>query len=230
MTAAPAGESAIISVSPMPSPASTESDARDRLAAELCRTASGFHARGWMLGTSGNLSAVLQPEPLRLLITGSGVDKGMLAPEQILTVDEAGQVLVAAGHASDETRLHLAIVARSGAGSVLHTHSVWNNLAAERGALPGGLELSGHEMLKGLAGVSSHEHREWIPVLGNSQDYEALARAVGMALARHPRAHALLLHRHGLYAWGRDVAEARRHVEVLEFLFELTSRLAGAAG
>ena len=67
-------------------------------------------------------------------------------------------------------------------------------------------------------------------MLGNSQDYEALARAVGMALARHPRAHALLLHRHGLYAWGRDVAEARRHVEVLEFLFELTSRLAGAAG
>ncbi len=33
-------------------------------------------------------------------------------------------------------------------------------------------------------------------------------------------AHGFLIAGHGLYAWGRDVAEARRHVEGFEFLCE----------
>jgi len=196
------------------------------VADELCATASGFYARGWMLGTSGNLSAVLDREPLRLAITASGVDKGRLGPEQILCVDAEGSVLGSAARASDETRVHLALIRATGAGAVLHTHSIWNNLAAERGRAGGACWLDGHEMLKGLSGVRSHEHRERIPVLANTQDYAALAAAVGQALAETPAAHALLLHRHGLYAWGDGLQEARRHVEILEFLFEFTGRLA----
>ena len=38
-----------------------------------------FHARGWVLGTSGNFSAVLAADPLRLAITPSGADKGALS-------------------------------------------------------------------------------------------------------------------------------------------------------
>jgi methylthioribulose-1-phosphate dehydratase len=34
----------------------------------------------------------------------------------------------------------------------------------------------------------------------------------------------LLLKAHGLYTWGADVAEARRHVEILEFLLEVLTR------
>jgi methylthioribulose-1-phosphate dehydratase len=33
-----------------------------------------------------------------------------------------------------------------------------------------------------------------------------------------------LLSRHGLYTWGRDLAEARRHIEIFEFLFECVAR------
>jgi len=47
-------------------------------AAALVEVATGFHRRGWMLGTSGNLSVVLEREPLRLAITASGLDKGAL--------------------------------------------------------------------------------------------------------------------------------------------------------
>jgi ribulose-5-phosphate 4-epimerase/fuculose-1-phosphate aldolase len=36
--------------------------------------------------------------------------------------------------------------------------------------------------------------------------------------------HGFLLSRHGLYTWGRDLAEARRHVEIFEFLFEAVAR------
>ena len=79
-------------------------------------------------------------------------------------------------------------------------------------------------MLKGLTGVRTHEHREWVPILENQQDMASLAKAVSRALREHPAAHAFLLRGHGLYTWGRDLEEARRHVEILEFLLEVLGR------
>jgi methylthioribulose-1-phosphate dehydratase len=83
--------------------------------------------------------------------------------------------------------------------------------------------------MKGLAGVSTHGHREWLPVFGNSQDMATLSAAVERTLEEHPSAHGFLLRRHGLYTWGRDVDEAKRHVEVLEFLLEVSGRTARSA-
>jgi len=194
-------------------------------AAALIAVAAGFHRRGWMLGTSGNLSLVLSRDPLRLAITASGVDKGALEAPHILPIDADGRILEGrAGKASDETRLHLILVRQAGAGSVLHTHSVWGTLLSDAHLGAGGFAIEGYEMLKGLAGVRTHEHREWIPVLPNTQDYEALSAAIAAALEKHPQTHGILLHRHGLYTWGRDLAEAKRHVEILEFLFEVRGR------
>jgi methylthioribulose-1-phosphate dehydratase len=51
-----------------------------------------------------------------------------------------------------------------------------------------------------------------------------LAKVLERTLADHPRAHAVLLRRHGLYTWGATLAEAERHVEILEFLFETLAR------
>ncbi len=39
-----------------------------------------------------------------------------------------------------------------------------------------------------------------------------------------PPFHGFLLARHGLYTWGRDLDEARRHIEIHEFLFEVVTR------
>jgi methylthioribulose-1-phosphate dehydratase len=178
-----------------------------------------------MLGTSGNLSAVVSRDPLRLAITRSGVDKGTLAPDQILEVDAAGERVRGEGKPSDETALHFEIVRKRGAGSVLHTHSVWSTILSDTHASDGGFALEGYEMLKGLAGVRTHEHREWLPVLPNTQDYVTLVRDLGESLDRYPESHGLLLAGHGLYTWGKDATEARRHVEILEFLFEIRGRL-----
>src|SRR5215468_4341374 len=93
------------------------------LAAPLAEAAGGFYRRGWTLGTSGNFSAVLSPEPLRLLITASGMDKGRLTTDQFVQVDGHGKVLAGGGRPSDETRLHLTIVRQRQALAVLHTHS-----------------------------------------------------------------------------------------------------------
>jgi methylthioribulose-1-phosphate dehydratase len=75
-------------------------------------------------------------------------------------------------------------------------------------------------MLKGLQGVHTHEHTEFLPIIENSQDMHALADRVGQTLDKHKEAHGLLLRRHGLYSWGQTLAEAKRHIEILEFLLE----------
>ena len=195
-----------------------------KLAADLASVSRGFYQRGWVLGTSGNFSAVLSREPLRLAITSSSVDKGELAADHILQIDESGDVLEGGGRPSAETLLHLAVVRLRGAGAVLHTHSVWSNILSDAYAADGGFSIEGYEMLKGLEGVSTHEHREWLPIIENSQDMSRLARSVEDALRRRPDAHGFLLRRHGLYTWGKDLAEAKRHVEILEFLLEVLGR------
>jgi methylthioribulose-1-phosphate dehydratase len=185
-----------------------------------------FHARGWVLGTSGNFSVVTCREPLRLAITASSVDKGTLEPSQILDVDETRTVHGGTGNPSAETLIHFEIVRRRGAGAVLHTHSVWGTVLSDSHGLDHGLAIEGYEMLKGLDGVRTHEHREWVPIVPNDQDMTRLAGVVGSTLERHPAAHAILLQRHGLYTWGASLADAVRHVEILEFLFETLGRTA----
>jgi len=188
-----------------------------------------FYARGWMQGTSGNLSAVVARDPLRLAITASSVPKGGLTPKQILLVNERGEPARPTRlRPSAETLLHCLLAAERRAGAVLHTHSIWSTILSEDHAPAGALTISGYEMLKGFDGVRTHEHREVIPILENDQDMRRLGDRLHDALGRHPDAHAVLLHRHGLYTWGRTLADAERHVEIVEFLFEVVGGRRGS--
>jgi methylthioribulose-1-phosphate dehydratase len=82
-------------------------------------------------------------------------------------------------------------------------------------------------MLKGLDGVRTHEHREWLPVVENTQDWSAAAPSIETKLREHPEVHGFLIRRHGLYTWGTDLAAAKRQLEILEFLFEAMGRKRG---
>ena len=195
------------------------------LAALLSEIGRSFYARGWVLGTSGNFSSVVSLDPLRLAITSSSVDKSMLTSDQILQIDADGKVVEGVGRPSAEALLHLMVVRVRGARAVLHTHSVWSNILSDAYARDGGLKIESFEMLKGLEGVHTHEHREWLPIIENSQDMVALAHSIEQRLNDHPDSHGFLLRRHGLYTWGRDLAEAKRHVEILEFLLEVLGRM-----
>jgi methylthioribulose-1-phosphate dehydratase len=195
------------------------------VASSLASVARSLHGRGWLLGTSGNLSAVVQREPLRLAMSPSGIDKGELDPAQVLTIDEHARIV--SDHVakpSDESLLHIRIVQTRGAGAVLHTHSVWNTMLSELYAPQGGVSIEGYEMLKGLQGVRTHEHSEWLPIIKNSQDMHALADTVGQTLITYSAAHGFLLERHGLYSWGENLSQAKRHIEILEFLLETLGR------
>jgi methylthioribulose-1-phosphate dehydratase len=197
---------------------------RADMARNLAEIGRRFYARGWAVGTSGNFSALVSRTPLRLAITASGVPKGTLAPRDILECGEDGRVVGRRrGTPSAETLLHIEIVKMRQAGAVLHTHSVWSTILSDEHAHEGGVQIEGYEMLKGLAGVTSHEHREWIPIVDNDQQMPRLATLVATVLAPSD-VHAFLLRRHGLYTWGRTLAEAERHVEILEFLFETVGR------
>lgn len=219
------------------------SETIEKIADGLVSVARGFYARGWLMGTSGNLSAVVEREPLKLAITASGVDKGELRTEQILLVDENVRVLNGSRNApgfisgpesrhradftdkpSDETLLHVRIVQQRGAGAVLHTHSIWNTIFSDLHANERGVKIEGYEMLKGLAGVRTHDHSEWLPIVENSQDMRALAESISKTLNEHKSAHGFLIRLHGLYSWGDDLAQAKRHVEILEFLLETMGR------
>jgi methylthioribulose-1-phosphate dehydratase len=199
-----------------------------KISTELAVSGRAFYARGWALGTSGNFSAVISRKPLRLAITSTGLDKGTLTPEQFLEIGESNEVLRGRERPSAEALLHLTIVRELNAGAVLHTHSVWSTVLSGSHAANGGIALEGYEMLKGLEGVRTHKHREWLPILENSQDMTELAARVSTTLRESRGIHGFLLREHGLYTWGSDLQEARRHVEILEFLMEVLVR-AGAA-
>ncbi len=197
------------------------------VANHLSQVGREFCQRGWALGTSGNFSAVVTRDPLTLAITSTGIDKGALRAQQIVQIDEEGNSLESSLRASAEARLHLMIAGELGANAVLHTHSVWSTLLSELEASQGGISIEGYEMLKGLRGVSTHQHREWLPIFENSQDMAALSDLVKAQLRRNPNGHGFLLSGHGLYTWGGDLSEAKRHVEILEFLLEVMGRMVG---
>lgn len=182
------------------------------------------------MGTSGNFSAVVSRDPLRLTITSTGLDKGLLSPDQFVRVDESGTVQDGQGRPSAETALHLVLVRERRAGAVLHTHSVWSTILSELYAGQQGFWIEGYEMLKGLQGVTSHGHREWIPIVENDQDMPRLAGVVENILRSHAETHGFLLRNHGLYTWGENIAQAKRHLEILEFLFEVQGRISLARG
>jgi methylthioribulose-1-phosphate dehydratase len=195
------------------------------LAEQLAATGRRFDQRNWVLGTSGNFSVVIARDPLRLAMTQSGAAKGALTAAHIVEVDDTGApARTSAAKPSAEALLHLEIARARGAGAVLHTHSVWSTVLSDRHAPAGGMAIAGYEMLKGLDGIATHEHREWIPILENDQDMRRLAARVGQVLAEQPVCHAFLLRRHGLYTWGATLPEAVRHVEILEFLLEAVGR------
>lgn len=182
----------------------------------LCDVCRLFGERQWCLATGGNFS--VRVDASHCLITQSGTDKSQLTVDDLMICDLDGKPADARLKPSAETPLHACLYKLDESiGSVLHTHSVSSTVMSR--ARESDLILSGYEMQKAIAGVHSHEERLIIAVLENSQDMSRLIEAVRQRFALgHLKACGFLVRGHGLYAWGADLAEARRHIEGLEFL------------
>jgi methylthioribulose-1-phosphate dehydratase len=182
-----------------------------------------FHAKGWAPATSTNYS-FRNPKPGNntYTISRSGVDKGLFQIADFMEVDAQGNTLEAFKgiKPSAETLLHTMLYEKPEVQAILHTHSVVNTAYSWMHRDKKAVTLEGFELLKGIAGISTHETSIQLPIFENSQDMQALSAEIREGMAKFPGVPGFLLAGHGLYAWGSSIAEAKRHLEVFEFLME----------
>ena len=195
---------------------------------ELIAIGQWIQANNWCPATSGNLSTRelgCGVEGFQFHISVSGKYKGELSAQDFILVDEQGLPLDSDKKPSAETQLHSLIYKRfADAKFVLHTHSVYGTVLGQYTG-QGSLVLHDYELQKAFKGVASHEGQFSIPVFSNSQDMVALAEEIDGHFQEAEAIHAFLLAGHGLYTWGGSDAEAKRHLEALEFLFECEYKL-----
>jgi methylthioribulose-1-phosphate dehydratase len=186
----------------------------------ICALARRFYAQGWVSGTGGGL-CIRHGD--RVYMAPSGVQKELLRPETLYELDLDGQVCAgpdaASGLSVSQCRpLFLAAIQLRGAGAVIHTHSkkaLLATLAFQREVV-----LTELEMMKGLRGVGYHDVHA-VPIIENTAHECDLAGSLTAAIGTYPNTHAVLVRRHGIYVWGSDWREAKRHAECYDYLLDV---------
>lgn len=178
-----------------------------------------FAKRDWFPGTSGNLSIKLSGDPLQFAVTASGKDKTKLSPDDYLIVDgDAQPVESTTLKPSAETLIHAVVYKRiPDAGACFHVHTLGNNLLSDLYYPQGAFSIQGQELIKGL-GIWEENAKITVPIVENYADIPKLAAAIGEVIT--PEVPGVLIRNHGIYAWGKNDFEAKRHLESFEFLFE----------
>ncbi|QYR52272.1 methylthioribulose 1-phosphate dehydratase [Lysobacter soyae] len=186
------------------------------LAGELITNIRELGHAGWTPATSSNFSMRLDDK--HAAITVSGRNKTKLTEADIMAVDFNGVPVGNDLRPSAETLLHTQLYKRfPEIGCVLHTHSINQTVASRLFAADGKVRFEGYELQKAFHGNTTHDDVMEVPVYPNTQDMTELAAQVESSLDKQSL-WGYLIDGHGLYAWGRDMAEARRHLEAFEFL------------
>ena len=196
--------------------------------AALVQIARDFHARGWMAGTAGNLSA--REDENHFWITASGKPKGRLEESDFLLmrIKDGAVVEQVAAHnkPSAETAIHRVIYARFGdAQACLHGHSVDASLVSSRAKTKAkSLSLPPIEMIKGFD-VWQQNPKAELPLFENTLDVSKIATAIEQRFKKTPPdVTALLVRAHGATVWGSSLQEAYNRFEVLEFILRYMAR------
>lgn len=193
-----------------------------KLAEDLLEAIHFFNQKGWSPATSTNYS-VRSENRDEYIISRSGVDKSKFSLEDLILINAAGEVLPPFNKpgikSSAETEIHTALYQLfPESNCVLHTHSVLGTVLSLALAQEKQLIFEGYEILKGLEGNATHELRETLPIVPNSQN---MADILNNMKGRYNNdVHGFLIAGHGLYTWGKDIPAAKRHIETYEFLFE----------
>ena len=189
----------------------------ERCARDIADAGRELAALGWTPATSSNFS--MRADATRVAVTISGRDKGRLSETDIMLVDLQGNAVGTDARPSAETALHTQIYRRyADAQAVLHTHSRNQTVASRLYAAAGVLRLEGYELQKAISGYTTHESVLDVPVFPNTQDMDELVARVDAWIDSGKSLHGYLIDGHGIYTWGRSMAEAKRHLEAFEFL------------
>lgn len=190
----------------------------DVCARQIVEASHVLYARGWSPATSSNYSVRLDDR--HCAITVSGKDKGKLSERDVMVVDLDGKP-VTPQKPSAETLLHTSLYCFDPAiGAVLHTHSVNNAVLTLHYSDLNEFCFEGYEIVKAFSGFTTHEMSFTVPVFANDQDILRLSQKVESWLKTADKPRAYLIRGHGLYTWGRDMAECFRHLEAMEYLLE----------
>lgn len=168
------------------------------LLADCCRR---LYDRQLTVSAGGNMSIRISPD--EILITPSGRNKGMLAPDDMVRMSLDGRVL-SDGRPSIEHRFHLALYRMNpDTNAVVHCHPLHcvalavRNQPVRCNLTPEGAMLLGD-----------------VPMIGYfTPGSEELVDAV----AAHGDRKAMLMERHGALTQGRTLEEAYNRMEELEF-------------
>ncbi|KAK3630930.1 Methylthioribulose-1-phosphate dehydratase [Elasticomyces elasticus] len=213
---------------------------------ELCRK---FYDLGWVTGTGGGVS--IRKEDL-VYLAPSGVQKEMMQPEDMFVMDWKTKEYLRRPlnyKPSACTPLFLAAYTHRGAGCCIHTHSQWAVLvtliceSSPDWATRTCFSIKEIEQIKGISrgGSGSDEIAEGgrklgnlgffdtlrIPIIENTAHEEDLTGALEQAMLAWPECAAVLVRRHGVYVWGKDVGQAKTQAESLDYLFQLAVRMHG---
>jgi methylthioribulose-1-phosphate dehydratase len=192
-------------------------------ATALCEAGRFIDSKGWVPATSGNFSARLSDGTIA--ITTSGKHKGHLLIDDIMLIDADARALDGK-RPSAETGLHTALYQRyPEVNAILHPHSI-NSILVSR-LFGKCIVLEDYELLKALPDISTHDVRIEIPIFANDQKIPRLAGVIDRYLDEIDDCYGYIIAGHGFYTWGESVAEALRHLEALDYLFECELRLHG---
>jgi len=198
---------------------SSDQEVRE-LVCELCRL---FYEHGWVTGTGGSISIRWNDG---IYMTPSGVQKERIHPDDLFVVDKDGKVITPptpkpgrSNKLSDCAPLFLHAYNQRDAGAVLHSHGVSCNLITLLFEDKPEFRITKQEMIKGIEGHGYYDELV-IPIIENTAWEHELADSLGEAIAKYPKAPAVLVRHHGMYVWGKTWEQAKRHAECLHYLFD----------
>ena len=188
---------------------------------QLAETIRSYHQKGWSPATSTNYSFRMATDLDRIYVSRSGVDKSQFLPTDFMEIDRFGNPTpdFHAIKPSAETLIHCVLYDLfPDTEVILHSHSIYSVLMSQRFA--GSVPFRGYEIQKGFQGQTTHDAEIFVPILENSQDMVEFSAWMHKEKAEFSN-HCFIIRNHGAYAWGRNLFEAKRHLETLEYLLQV---------
>jgi len=185
-----------------------------QLKEDIVRICRMLHRKNYLAATDGNVSVRLGD---RVLVTPSGVHKGLMEAYQILTVDREGRVLSGEGKPTSEIRMHLlAYELRPDVQAVVHAHLPYATACTLAGINL--LEPILPEVVITLGGIPTAAYA--------TPGSEEVPESIRAFIKEYD---AILLSRHGAMTVGQDVTDAYNKMEKLEHTARvvLAARLQG---
>jgi L-fuculose-phosphate aldolase len=174
-----------------------------------------LHDLGYVAATDGNLSVRLNQQSI--LITPTGISKGMMRPQDLVVVDSEGRKRAGRRNVSSEIALHLLIYRmRADVNAVVHAHPM-----VATGYAAAGIPLDTALVSEAFIGLGAVPLAQYATP-GTADLSEAIRPFV-------PQHQAILMANHGVITYAADLAHAYMKMELVEHFatISLVTRLLG---